>query len=231
MHFFPPPTHQLSACVCLWEHLMCSGAVRFHIPLRCAGSGVRGAGLAGCPPLLKQGCDSVRTEKKKKKTHASARKSTLLPDFLFFFFFFFLTCKHVACKYENEWVWELSWHWLPPLSLPLSLSSSLALSLPVSPESSASERSGCKNQSGAMRQAAPQLANHRFEHQKTGRGGSFTCHPLKASPPHMPLLSSPLLHPRSPQRTVAHISALPSAVCAPTNFSLSAAAAAGAVSA
>ncbi|RVE63107.1 hypothetical protein OJAV_G00164990 [Oryzias javanicus] len=61
-------------------------------------------------------------------------------------------------------------------------------SLRASPESGASERSACKNQSGAMRQAAPQLANHRFEHQKRG-GALHLPATLSQQPsflPHMP---------------------------------------------
>lgn len=99
--------------------------------------------------------------KKKKKKNALRCAHRL---FTWLDFPPFLTCKHAACKCENEWVRELS-----PLSLPLSLSFSVCVRLCASPESGASERSGRKkNQSGAMRQAAPQLANHRFEHQKRG---------------------------------------------------------------
>ena len=91
----------------------------------------------------------------------------------------------------------------------------LSLSLSPSPESSASERRGCKNQSGAMRQAAPQLANHRFEHHK--RGGAVRLPAALSAQPssHAAILSSSLLHPRT---TAAHACSpfcAPAAVCAP----------------
>lgn len=89
----------------------------------------------------------------------------------------------------------------------------------VSPESSASKRSGCKNQSGAMKQAAPQLANHRFEHQKRGGAVRLPATLSKQPSSHAAILSSPLLHPARPQRTVAHSSALHSPRALP-NFNL-----------
>lgn len=83
----------------------------------------------------------------------------------------------------------------PPLSL------SLLPPLPLSPESRASERRGCKNQSGAMRQAAPQLANHRFEHHKRGGAVRLPATLPKQPSSHAAILSSSLLHPR---KTAAH---------------------------
>lgn len=53
--------------------------------------------LAGCPPLLKQQALSRSGAKR------TPLRALLLFTRLFFPpFFFFLTCKHVACKYENE---------------------------------------------------------------------------------------------------------------------------------
>lgn len=149
------------------------------------------------------GFGSVRS-----KTRAAARSRL----FRRLFPFFLLTCKHVACKYENEWVWEISCHWL--LSRSLSLSSARALSLSVSPESSASERSGCKNQSGAMRQAAPQLANHRFEHQKRGGAVRLPATLSKQPSSHAATLLSSTSPPLPAARSRSHFCA-PSAECAP----------------
>lgn len=92
---------------------------------------------------------------------------------------------------------------------------SLFLPLPLSPESSASERRGCKNQSGAMRQAAPQLANHRFEHHKRGGAVRLPATLSKQPSSHAAILSSSLLHPR---KTAAHAWSrfcASAAVCAP----------------
>lgn len=101
------------------------------------------------------------------------------------------------------------------LLAPAPLSLSLLPPLPLSPESSASERRGCKNQSGAMRQAAPQLANHRFEHHKRGGAVRLPATLPKQPSSHAAVLSSSLLHPR---KTAAHAWSrfcVSAAVCAP----------------
>lgn len=103
---------------------------------------------------------------------------------------------------------------------PLSPLPSLLPPLPLSPESSASERRGCKNQSGAMRQAAPQLANHRFEHHKRGGAVRLPATLSKQPSSHAAILSSPLLHPR---KTAAHAWSrvcASAAACALPKFSL-----------
>lgn len=94
---------------------------------------------------------------------------------------------------------------------------SLLPPLPLSPESCASERRGCKNQSGAMRQAAPQLANHRFEHHERGGAVRLPAALPKQPSSHAAILSSSLLHPRT---TAAHACSrfffgVSAAVCAP----------------
>ncbi len=96
----------------------------------------------------------------------------------------------------------------------LSLSLSLPLSLSQSPEKSASERSGCKNQSGAMRQAAPQLANHRFEHQKRGGAVRLPATLSKQPSSHAATLLSSTSPPQPAAHGCSHFCA-PSAVCAP----------------
>lgn len=87
-------------------------------------------------------------------------------------------------------------------------------SLRASPESGASERSACKNQSGAMRQAAPQLANHRFEHQK--RGGALHLPATLSQQPSFLTCRRALLSRTSPPPPAAHGRSLRStAACVP----------------
>lgn len=159
-------------------------------------SGVRGADLAGCPPLLKQQALT--------RCGAKRAQSTIYQTFL---------SSSSSSWHANMWRVNMKMN-----ECESSPGSDFSLSLSVSPESSASERSGCKNQSGAMRQAAPQLANHRFEHQKRGGALRLPATLSKQSYSHAATLLSSTSPPLPAAHGCSHSALHPP--CALPNFNL-----------
>ena len=97
---------------------------------------------------------------------------------------FFLTCKHVACKYENGWAWRLSWQ-------------STSLFSAGAPRRARGEKSVIKTKVGHETSCAT-AGKSSIWASETGRGGSFTWHPSQRNLPPIPLLySTPL-----PQHTL-----------------------------
>lgn len=112
---------------------------------------------------------------KKKRLCAPSNKCILWTCNVLYYQSFFLTPKHVACRYENEWVWTLSWQ-----SAPMCYS---RVELPGDPGERAGRRARREKSVGKTKvgheTSCATAGKSSIWASETGRGSSFTCHPFK----------------------------------------------------